>query len=217
MSARGIVHRGTTRPRMPGIRRPQAAQAEIGPNSVLQTLEALREYAGDAGPALLAARTGLPGSWPDGMIPELWFVRVVHELRAMLDVSDAETVLRRSGTRTGEYVTRNRIPGSIRSTLRILPPRWAVPLLLWAFRRHAWTFAGSGDFRIEGSYPGTLVLERPPTCREAGGPERSCGYYEAAFEALLQLAAPGVRVTETECCAGGYPACRFRIQLPTRH
>lgn len=216
MSVRGA----TQRIQKAHIHRPAVidgqAGGEIGPNSVLQTMEAMREFAGAGGPPLLAARAGIPRDFPDGMIPESWFVRLAHEVRSLLDEQDAEAVLRRSGTLTGEYVSRNRVPAPIRLVLRALPPRLAVPLLLQAFRRHAWTFAGSGDFRIEGPYPGILVLENAPTCRNGSGPARSCGYYEAAFESLLQLAAPGIRVTETDCTAGGAPACRFRIDLPTR-
>jgi len=190
--------------------------AEIGPNSVLQTMEALREFAGAGGPPLLATRAAIPTEFPEGMIPEAWFVRVARELRLLLDGPDAEAVLRRSGTLTGEYVTRNRVPAPIRLLLRVLPPRLALPVLIQAFRQHAWTFAGSGDFRTEGPYPGVLVLEDAPTCRDGSGPSQSCGYYEAAFESLLQLAAPGIRVTETECRAGGAPFCRFRLDLPIR-
>lgn len=216
MSVRGATQRVTKAHIHASAAGVGQAGGEIGPNAVLQTMEALREFAGAGGPPLLATRAGIPRDFPEGMIPEAWFVRVTHELRGLLDERDAEAVLRRSGTLTGQYVSRNRVPAPIRLVLNALPPRMAVPLLLRAFRRHAWTFAGSGDFRVEGSYPGILVLENAPTCRDGSGPARSCGYYEAAFESLLQMAAPGIRVTETECRAGGAPACRFVIDLPTR-
>ena len=201
----------STHPTIPG---PDDSGARIGPNAVLQTLRATREIAGEHAALAAAKRVGLPIPVPDdAMIPEAWFVALVRDLRTNLPEEQAERILRDSGRYTGEYVTANRIPAPIRVLLKALPPRLAVPLLLGAFRRHAWTFAGSGGFRVEGPYPGTLVLQGSPTCGEAGGGDPSGSYYEAAFQRLLELAAPGIRVREVACQAGGHPACRFRLHL----
>ncbi len=185
----------------------------IGTNAVLQTLRAVEVLCGRAIAVDVARELDLPEADPQGMIPEAWFVSLVGILRRRREISDAEGILRLAGSYTGDYVAANRIPAPFRVLLRVLPARLAVPLLLWAFRRHAWTFAGSGDFQVLGPYPGTLVLQGPPTCRHADGPDPSGAYYEAAFQRLLELAAPGIRVTEEACQAGGHPACRFRLEL----
>ena len=188
--------------------------AQIGPNAVLQTLRAIRETA-SPGLALEASRAArLPDQLPDGMIPEPWFVRLLAAVRA--HVPSSETVLGRAGRYTALYVRENRVPRALRSALGLLPARAALPVLLEAFRRHAWTFAGSGTFRVEGNYPHVLSLRDAPTCREASHPPQTGGgaYYAAAFQELLALAAPGVEVREIDCVARGAPVCRFEITLP---
>jgi divinyl protochlorophyllide a 8-vinyl-reductase len=181
----------------------------------MRTLQAVEEHYGPETASELHRRAALPAHRWDRLIPEAWFLDVIRELRAMLPRDEAEDMLRRAGALTGEYVRENRIPAPFRRLLAILPSRWAVPLLLRAFRRHAWTFAGSGRFRFEGRHPSILILEGPPTCRSRGGPARSGSYYEAAFETLLALAAPGIRVREVACHAAGDPACRFELLLPS--
>lgn len=185
--------------------------ARIGPNSVLQTLHAARALEGEAMAEALRVQAGLPdpGGF-DGLIPEDWFVSLVSALRAALPAQRAEAVLRDSGARTAAYVARNRIPGPFVTLLGILPSRIGVPLLLSAFRRHAWTFAGSADFSIDGRR--ALVLDGCPTCRVPTEAPFGGGYYEAAFEGLLHLAAPQLRVRETACRTRGDPACRFELE-----
>lgn len=204
------------------------APARIGPNAILQTRRALAERHGAAAVRALDADAALPEVLPPGMIPEAWFVRAVAALRARLPRAEAEAVLAASGRYTAEYVRAHRIPRPIRGLLALLPARLALPALLAAVRRHAWTFAGAGTFRVEGGFPGTLVLEACPTCRalapgaagegEAMEPtsRRGGAYYEAAFEGLLSLASPRVRVVETQCVADGAPHCRFELTLAPR-
>jgi divinyl protochlorophyllide a 8-vinyl-reductase len=194
-----------------------SAAPRIGPNSLLQTLRALRELEAPDLAAQVPASAELPETWPEGMVPEVWFARLVTSLREALPRERSESVLYRSGSYTADYVGQNRIPAPFRALLRILPARLGVPLLLAAFRRHAWTFAGAGRFSVEGSFPGTIVLDGCPTCRKETSARivegRAGAYYEAAFEGLLSLAARGVRVREIACQARGEPLCRFQIAI----
>jgi divinyl protochlorophyllide a 8-vinyl-reductase len=188
----------------------------IGPNSVLQTLRALEESESPEVVGRVRRVVAPPGDWPPGMIPETWFTAVVRAIRADLPVSRSEDVLRRAGQYTAAYVGQRRIPAAFRRLLRVLPPRLSVPLLLVAFQRHAWTFAGNGQFSFRGPFPGSLTLAGCPTCRPASGAEfegPAGAYYEAAFEGLLRLAAPGLRVREAACQAMHAPLCRFEISF----
>ncbi len=197
--------------------------SRIGPNAVLQTLRALRELEGEEAASDLAHGLPDPATWPAGLIPEAWFVSLVQALRGALPWDRAEDVLRRGGGYTADYVAENRIPGAARRVLRLLPARAGVALLLRAFARHAWTFAGSGRFGFEGPFPGTIFIEGCLTCRPdsgarrgvgEGGPVRHAGaYYEAAFEGLLALAAPAVRVREIACGSLHGSTCRFALAL----
>lgn len=185
----------------------------IGPNSVLQTLRALEELEGVAIRDSIESRLRLPKPWPEGMIPEAWFTAIVAAVRADLPPERAEAVLRKAGQHTAEYVALHRIPKVFHRVLAWLPARWAVPLLLSAFKRHAWTFAGGGRFSVEGGQPYILILDGAPTCRApADHPEPGGAYYEAAFEGLLSLASKSIRVTEVRCVRDGASACRFVVQ-----
>jgi divinyl protochlorophyllide a 8-vinyl-reductase len=211
------VENGPSGPVASPAKQPGSAEygdARIGPNAVLQSLEAAGELESEGYRRQLRSALALPESWPKGMIPETWFLRTVEHLRATLPPERAEAVLRRAGTYTADYVGQHRVPKPFRGLLRILPRAWAIPLLLEAFRRHAWTFAGSGSFRVEPTAPRTLVLEQAPTCRTVHPEGRRGGaYYEAAFEGLLTLAGGGIRVVETDCVRAGASACRFTIHL----
>lgn len=185
----------------------------IGPNAVVQTLRALAELEGATVADALRRRALPPQAALDGMIPEAWFVRLTDALRDALPWARSEAVLRLAGRYTADYVAAHRIPGAVRTLLRRLPPRLAVPILLAAFRRHAWTFAGGGRFGLDGGYPGAIVLAGCPTCRRGRRPAPAGGYYEAAFTGLLGLAAPGAVVREDACESRGAPSCRFTIHL----
>lgn len=193
-------------------------EPRIGPNAVLQTLRAAVELEGPDLATAVAARAELPTAWPEGLIPEAWFVRTADALRAELGGAGAsperaEAILAAAGRRTGDYVAAHRIPVPFRVLLRLLPIRVAVPTLLWAFARHAWTFAGRSAFAVEGRAPRVLVLDDAPTCRTPLEDRRGGHYYEAAFERLLSLCGPGLEVREVTCRARGDAACRFHIEL----
>jgi divinyl protochlorophyllide a 8-vinyl-reductase len=189
------------------------AGPRIGPNAVLQTLVALEELEGPRIADRVRAAAGLPTDWPEGLIPEAWFLETIRATRAQLRAAAVEAILHEAGDRTAAYVAAHRIPRPVRAVLGWLPARLALPLLLKAFAKHAWTFAGRGSFAVEGPYPGVIRLEDCPTCRDPFATDHSGAYYEAAFAGLLRLAAPDVSVREIACLTQGAPACRFRIHL----
>jgi len=166
-----------------------ALESRIGPNSVLQTLFALDALEPPSAKAAVSARAALPSTeaWPAGLIPEAWFHRTVDAVRATLPPPRAEAVLRRAGAETARYVATHRIPRPFRWLLAALPARAGVPLLLAAFRRHAWTFAGSARFTVAGR-----ALHLDPY------PRQCAAFYAAAFEGLVRLAAPRARVREAD-------------------
>jgi len=213
------------------------AEALIGPNAVTRTLDAVSERLGGRMAKTLREAAGVPVSVPEVMVPEQWFERLVAELRSRTPENTSREILRAAGRATASYVKQNRIPAPARGLLRMLPSRLALPLLLVAVGRHAWTFAGRGAFSHA---DGHLVLSDPPTCRSASegrpGPGTTArhisagttpddapsgvmggAYYEAAFEGILSLAAPDVRVREVACIRAGAPACRFRLDRLSRH
>ena len=200
-------------PARAGAQASQASPARIGPNAVIQTLAALQALEGTSTRDRVARLAGLPATEPGGMIPEASFLSLLAALRSELDGDTSRKVLTLGGEKTGDYVAANRIPAAFRALLGLLPARIGIPLLLSAFRRHAWTFAGSSRFELCGKYPGSVLLDNAPTCRLTGAAAATGGYYEAAFQRLLSLVSPGVVVTETQCRSCGAPRCRFDIRL----
>lgn len=193
-----------------------AAPARIGPNAVIQTLHAVSESEGPAVADRVARLAGVPDIEATQMIPEERFVRLVAALRDELPLAASARILARSGSLTAEYVASHRIPAFFRGLLRLLPPRLSLPLLLAAFRQHAWTFAGRSNFVAAGAYPGEIVLDDAPTCRDGYGETMTGEYYAAAFEGLLSLACAGVHVVEVQCRSNGAGACHFEIQTEPR-
>ena len=203
----------TTSPGVPG-----GEPVRIGPNALRQTLAAARARLGPGWAPYLATRAELPSPLPRGMVEEAHFVELVRVLVDELGPDTALELLEEGGRLTGRYVLSCRIPTGARGALRLLPPPLALPLLLAACAKHAWTFAGSGVFDHTSSREGAVLrLEGSPTCRH-GRVDRPMGsFYAGAFQHLVRsLVAPGARVVETECMATGAAACRFQILLPRR-
>ncbi len=209
------MSRAATLPGHPGV----AAEARIGPNCLIQTVAALREQLGTAAADRWLAASGhadLVAAAPEAMVPETEFIRLTHDLYASHGAAVAAAVLERSGTRTGDYLLANRIPALARWLLPRLPARVALRVLTRAIGAHAWTFAGSGQFRVEWGATPVFSIAGCPGCRGRQSAFPDCAYYRGTFERLLRaLIDPGLTIVEESCEAVGATACRFRIDFPS--
>jgi divinyl protochlorophyllide a 8-vinyl-reductase len=141
--------------------------------------------------------------------------RAVHLAVRRLMPAQADRILWRAGLATGDYILAHRIPRAAQAILRQLPAGLARRLLAKAIARHAWTFAGSGRFRVVSHRPLTFEIAGNPLVADPCG-RPSCHWHVAVFERLFSaLTRGGVTVTETSCQAGGGDACRF-VLLPAR-
>lgn len=184
----------------------------IGPNAILQLLPVLEAYAGVDGTARLLRDAGI-AHVPDGtaMIDEAQVARLHQRLRRAFP-ADAQRLASEAGARTGDYIIAHRIPAFARVLLRALPPALAEPLLLQAITRHAWTFAGSGEFSVAGRRPTRLMLRHNPVVRGEHASAPVCAWHAAVFERLYaSLVGRGFTVRETACAASGADACRFEV------
>lgn len=202
-------------------RTPAPAAAKIGPNSLIQTFAAITEFEGEEMAGGLRALLQPPEALDD-MVDQAHFIRLVRGLRRILPPASVDRILERAGERTADYVLRNRIPAPARFILPRLPRALALPLVLSAFRRNAWTFAGSARYRAdagtsgEGDHP-HIELDGCITCVGSRRGRPGGAFYRGAFQGLLSaLVAPGTRVTEDECVATGGRTCRYTIHLPGR-
>ncbi len=188
----------------------------IGPNAITRVAEVLRERLGaDAlarlfGLAGLAAYVDRP---PQAMVDETEVTQLHAVLRALLGAAAAARVAREAGTRTGDYLLAHRIPKPVQALLKVLPAPLAARVLLGAITRHAWTFAGSGEFAAEPGRPVRLAIRHNPMCRGLTSDMPACDFYAATFERLFRvLVHPRATVVETACEACGDDACRFEVR-----
>ncbi len=191
-----------------------ASSARIGPNAVWQLLPVLKEAGGAAlrDGCLALARCG-DFAGAEGLVPEEPVARL-HRAVRMARPGDAAAILREAGLRTGDYILAHRIPRLAQRALRLSPVRLAAPVLARAIAKHAWTFAGSGQFRVISTAPLVFELRGNPLIRGESSDHALCAWHEGVFERLFRaLVHPGARASETACAAAGAPACRFEIRV----
>jgi divinyl protochlorophyllide a 8-vinyl-reductase len=170
--------------------------ARIGPNAILQLVAVLDQEVGRAARDRLMQSAGqvVPpdgaGMWPEAAC------RAVH-LAVYRDLPDlAEALMAKAGAATADYILANRIPGPAKALIRALPAPLGARVLTAAITRHAWTFVGSGRFRVMGHRPLTVEIEDNPLTPGAGRP---CHWHAAVFTRLYQdLVWPAVRVSAVE-------------------
>ena len=186
--------------------------ARIGPNAILQLVPVLDACVGAAARQRLFLDAGV-AELPDGrdMIDEAPVARLHQALRR--DLPDiAPAVAASAGTATGDYVIANRIPAFARTLLRLLPAGLAARALSRAITRHAWTFAGSGTFRVASLKPLVFEITGNPIVRGERAERPVCDWHAAVFERLFRrLVADDYRVVETTCAAAAGAVCRFDV------
>lgn len=192
---------------------PTTAAGRIGPNAIVRMVEALDNLEGRDAGARLLERAGLSryiGRLPEAMVDEAEVIALHRAVREALGEGRAETLGWLAGRKTADYLLAHRIPKPMRRALTILPAPLAARVLLAAISRHAWTFAGSGRFRVVGFRPVTVEIAGSPWARSHTARGPACTYFAATLERLFAaLVHPNARVRETACAATGAPACRF--------
>ncbi|PWK60966.1 bacteriochlorophyll 4-vinyl reductase [Roseicyclus mahoneyensis] len=193
------------------------AAARIGPNAILQFVPVLEAARGPEETAHLLAMAGII-TLPDpakGLIEEGPAARLHRAVRQALP-HDAARLARAAGLGTGDYILAHRIPRPAQAVLKRLPARLSVPILSKAIAKHAWTFCGSGAFRLVANWPPVFEIADNPVVRGEVSDVPLCHWHAAVFERLFTaICGPRWRAVETQCCAQGSIACRFELhRLP---
>lgn len=190
------------------------ASARIGPNAILQFVPVLEAATGPEETAHLLAMAGII-ALPDpakGLIEEGPAARLHQMVRQALP-GDAARLAAEAGRRTGDYILAHRIPKPAQAVLKRLPARLSAPILSKAIAKHAWTFCGSGAFRLAASWPPMFEIVDNPVVRGEVSEVPLCHWHAAVFERLFAaICGPGWRAVETTCCAQGAHACRFELR-----
>jgi len=188
----------------------------IGPNAVTRLAEVLPARVGVEATRRLFERAGLLHflqTPPQQLVDETEVARLHRELRQSFGGELAATLAREAGRRTADYLLAHRIPKPAQALLTRLPAALAARALVAAIRRHAWTFAGSGEFSVAGWRPLTLQIRGNPLARGLATQTPACHFYAATFEHLFRtLVAARTRVREVACEACGDDACRFELR-----
>lgn len=186
-------------------------RARIGPNAILQHLSVLDDAIGERLRNALLHRAGVEEPPPDaGMWPEDEVARLHHAVRLFLP-DRAPDIQRAAGLATGNYILAHRIPPLAQRLIRALPALLGARLLSLAITKHAWTFAGSGQFRVLGYGPLRVEIRDNPLAQNTFD-HTVCEWHAAVFERLFgALVWPDVQVIEESCTAMGHASCIFRI------
>lgn len=202
----------------------RGAEAEstgkIGPNAISQLEAVLRERLGSERTEHIFGAAGLVDYLqrpPTRMIDERDVARLHCTVRRSVPVAEARNIMSDAGDRTGSYILANRIPRPVVFLLRRLPAAWSSPLLIKAIARHAWTFAGSGIFRINRDIVRRSMIvariEHNPVVALENSAYPICDWHAAVFRRLFtELVDEATQVTETACCAAGASECIFEIR-----
>lgn len=195
-----------------------AHAGKIGPNAITRVAQVLPARVGSAATWALFEDAGLLHHLrqpPEGMVDEAEVRRLHGALRQQLGGDTAREVSLAAGRCTADYLLAHRIPKAVQALLKRLPARLAAHVLLQAITRHAWTFAGSGEFSADaGGFgrPVVLRIRRNPLCTGLRSEGPACDYYAATFERLFQvLVQHRAVVREVACEACGDSECRFEI------
>jgi divinyl protochlorophyllide a 8-vinyl-reductase len=192
----------------------------IGPNSVLQLIEALRLAGLGAFSNQVFERAGV-ADWltdpPQAMVDERPVGRLHQAVRAMASPEQGKMLMAEAGRLTADYILANRIPKAAQVVLKLLPPKPAAALLVKAISAHSWTFAGTGKFSAQAGLPTVFTLVGNPLCAGEKASTPVCDWHAAVFQRLFQvLVSPKARVVETECEAAGGTCCRFEVDWRSR-
>lgn len=197
--------------------------ARIGPNAIIQARAALCDALGRRETARIFARAGLSPylfADPEGMVDEGEVVALHGAMRDALGQANAAALAFEAGRRTGLYILAHRIPKPIAALLRLLPAPLASRMLLSAIEKHAWTFAGSGRFRVVAASPQAVVeIADSPLARGQRLGQPAGAFYAGTFEALFRaLVHRDSRARQTACEAMGDSVSRFTIRwrVPSR-
>ena len=186
--------------------------ARIGPNSVLQLVPVLDAQLGPLARQRLLTSAGLRELPPDeGLMPEEPAAALHQELRRQYPAEAAE-LAREAGERTGDYILAHRIPPIARRVIRKMPAWLAAPILASSIEKHAWTFAGSGRFRVVSRQPLVFELVDNPVVRGEHADRPLCDWHAAVLQRLFNvLVDKHMKCVETQCCATGAESCRFTL------
>lgn len=190
----------------------KSSVALIGPNSVIHLIPLLDTALGESERDRLMLLSGISAVPPQQDLMAETPAASLHQLLREHHPDVAATLTRRAGLLTGDHIVEHHIPVAAMRVMRNLPSWLAAPVLASVVEKHAWTFAGSGKFRVRSKVPLVFELHDNPVVRGEAQLEPICHWHAAVFERVFcRIVDPNMRCVETACCATGAHSCRFEI------
>lgn len=117
-----------------------------------------------------------------------------------------------AGEKAAQVVLDYRLDASARDLLRRLPWSLATWMLVRTTTQSAWTFSGSGDFRVLRT--SMLEISNNPVTRSEHSDVPVCLFQQPVLENVFARAVDiRLRCQETQCCAAGGESCRFELSM----
>jgi len=189
-----------------------AAPSKIGPNSIIQTVNALEASMGKEKTEALLRSIGQDhfiGNLPTDMTDESKFHALVTALDTEIGARETAAILEESGSRTAEYLLRVRIPGLFQKLLKLLPAGAAFSLLFFAISKNAWTFAGSGEFTYSTGKNPVINLKVLHPSRPSVG-----SFFLGTFTHLIhELVNTKATITPSIQTLGSSLNCTYRVTM----
>ncbi len=186
--------------------------SKIGPNSIIQTVAALETTYGKKKSEAMLRKIGqgyLIGNLPKEMVEEAKFHSLVIALQKEIGDTATSGILKVSGERTARYLLKVRIPGIFQQLVKLLPPRPAFRLFLFAISKNAWTFAGSGEFSYTMNRPPEITVKVTFPSHQVVG-----NFYLGTFTALLQeLVNPTTKIKADILKENGNIRCKYLCEI----
>lgn len=140
----------------------------------------------------------------------------LHAALRRLWPEDAREIGRLAGQAAADYDLEFRLPKSAQARLARMPRAASAWLLSKTTEQQAWTFCGSGEFRVESA--SRFALYNNPMIHGEHADHTLCGFHEGFLERLFStLVHPQLTCREVACAAKGDAACVFEfgaIPLP---
>jgi len=197
-----------------------AQQALIGPNAIIQLVEALRAQRGNQEARRLLESVGQGAYFdapPSQMVPQAEVAALHQQLFQTVDLLEFKRITADAGRRTGDYLLAHRIPKPVQWVLQCLPDTLAATVLSHAIQKHAWTFAGTGAFAVLWRDRLEFTITGNPITAGLHAEVPICDYYAATFERIFRVIVnDNWRVVERTCEASGAAACLFEFCTPHR-
>ena len=212
-STRTAARRAPTAATQPArVQRNRKSRHLISPALVLHLAEAVRDGLGGTALAEMLDAAEMD-HLPTGaeLVPEAKVLMFHNALRDLYPDRAAELLIA-GGEQSALDLMAEEISDRATAMLKSAPWPIAAWLISKTIKKSAWTFSGTGAFRVRHTLD--FEIQDNPLVRGHTAQAPACHWHRGYFGKLYRIMVhPQLECFETACCATGAPSCRFEIRL----